>query len=180
MLRVFVRLLAVVALLILLIVGIGSLLPREYSFEQSTQIAAPADVVFSRVNDLHHWLKWSPWRTETLGSDNVQVGEPFAGNGAKLHWEDPRGTGKLWLTESEPTERIAYEMVVAQFRDTRGEFLFADRDGMTEVTWKSRGRLPGGPFYGYLGGMFRAEMERQFQMSLQRLKTDCEATIAKK
>jgi hypothetical protein len=179
-LRVFIRLLALVALFVLLIAGIGSLLPREYSFEQSTLIAAPTDVVFGRVNDLHYWLKWSPWRTETLGSDKVQVGEPFAGTGAKLHWEDPRGPGKLWFTESDPPVRIAYEMVFAQFRDTRGEFLLVDRGEMTEVTWKSRGRLPSGPFYGYLRGLYRSGMERQFQLSLQRLKTECEALVAKK
>jgi hypothetical protein len=151
MLRVFIRLLALVALFVLLIAGIGSLLPREYSFEQSTLIAAPTDVVFGRVNDLHYWLKWSPWRTETL-----------------------------WFTESDPPVRIAYEMVFAQFRDTRGEFLLVDRGEMTEVTWKSRGRLPSGPFYGYLRGLYRSGMERQFQLSLQRLKTECEALVAKK
>ena len=178
MLRVFIRLLALVAALVLLVVGIGSSLPRGFSLEQSIQISAPADVVFNQVNDLHYWLKWSPWRTELLTADKVQVGEPFAGSGAKLNWEDPRGVGKLWLTESEPPKRITYEMVIAQFRDVQGEFTLDDRDGSTNVTWKCHGKLPGAWFYGFLGGVYRVEMERQFQMSLQRLKIDCESVVA--
>lgn len=174
MLQVFLRLVAVIVVLILLVAGIGSLLPRDFVFQQSTEISAPVDVVFDRVNDLHHWLSWSPWRTETVGSDNVQVGEPFAGSGAKLHWQDPRGTGKLWFTDSERPERIAFELSIAQFQDVRGEFRFTTVDGKTKVTWRCQGRLPSGPFYGFLGGVFRSEMERQFAVSLQRLKSDCE------
>lgn len=171
---VFFRLLAVLAGFILLIAGIGSLLPREFSLEQSIEIAAPIEVVFQRVNDLNRWLEWSPWRSENLGADKIQIGEPSAGSGAKFRWEDPRGPGKLWLSDSEPNRRVEYSLSVAQFQEVRGEFLLDGGDGTTIVTWKCRGKLPGGPFYGYLRGLFGAEMRRQFQASLQRLKDECE------
>ena len=151
MLRVFLRLLALVALLILLIAGIGSMLPREYSIEQQVDIGAPVDAVFAKVNDLHHWLLWSPWRSELLGATAIQVGEPFAGSGAKMRWEDPRGAGKLWLTESEPLDRIAFEFTAAGFREVRGEFRFNEKRNETQVIWTCRGKLPAGPFFGFFG-----------------------------
>ena len=175
MLKVFLRLILLICVLLAVVAGIGSLLPRQFSIEQQVDIDAAADVVFAKVNDLHYWMHWSPWRSEVLGGSAIQVGEPFAGSGAKMHWDDPRGEGKLWLTESEPSERIGYEFSAAGFREVRGEFRFVEISDGTQVTWTCRGRLPKGPFYGFFGFMFRGEMERQFQGSLQRLKSACES-----
>ncbi len=175
MLKVFLRLLLLIGFCLAVVAGIGSLLPRQFLIEQQVDIGAPVDAVFAKVNDLHHWLLWSPWRSELLGATAIQVGEPFAGSGAKMRWEDPRGAGKLWLTESERLDRIAFEFTAAGFHEVRGEFRFNEKRNGTQVTWACRGKLPAGPFYGFFGFMFRGEMERQFQASLQRLKVSCES-----
>lgn len=175
MLRVFLRLLLLIGFFVALIAGIGSLLPRKFLIEQKIEVAAPIEVVFGQVNDLHNWQEWSPWRSELLGGELIQIGEPFAGSGAKMSWNDPRGAGKLWLTDSQVPNRIAYEFMAAGFREIRGEFRFTPEETGTRVTWTCRGQLPGGPFYGFFGFMFRGEMERQFQTSLQRLKAASES-----
>jgi hypothetical protein len=37
------------------------------------------------------------------------------------------------------------------------------------VTWSSKGRLPGGPFYGFFRGIFCEGMRREYDSNLQRL-----------
>jgi uncharacterized membrane protein len=175
MARVFVRLVLLVVALVCVLAILGSLLPRGFTIEQQVDVAAPVDVVFAKVNDLNQWRHWSPWRAEILGAEAIQIGEPFAGSGAKMQWQDPRGTGKLWFTECEANRRIAYEFAFGGFREMRGDFRFARLNEGVQVRWTCRGSLPGGPFYGFFGFLFRGEMERQFQASLQRLKQFCES-----
>jgi uncharacterized membrane protein len=174
MLRVFLRLLLLIGAVIAVIWLIGSLLPRSFSISQSIRIDAPASEVFSQVNNLHRWLKWSPWSTEILGSDKIHVGEPSQGKGAKMSWDDPRGPGKLWLTESVRPERIGYEFDMGSFQGIRGEFAFVETNGDTKLTWTCAGRLPGGPFYGFFGFMVHGGLKQQFQKSLEKLKALCE------
>jgi uncharacterized membrane protein len=176
--QVLLRLTLVVAAGIGMVLLVGAILPREFAIEQEVDIAAPRPAVFAQVNDLHRWLTWSPWRAEVIGAERIQIGEPASGEGAKMLWEDPRGQGKLWLTQSDPPSTVAYNSNLAQFQGIRGEFRLAEIPSGTRVTWTSQGRLPGGPFYGYFRYFFGAEMERQFQASLHRLKADCEAAGA--
>jgi len=50
-------------LLVLLLgfLGFVAMRPETYHVERSASIAAPADVVFSHLDDFHAWAAWSPW-----------------------------------------------------------------------------------------------------------------------
>jgi hypothetical protein len=175
MLKIWFRLLMLVGFFVVLIAAIGSFLPRSFSLRQEIQIAATVEQVFDRVNNLHQWSQWSPWRIETLGAANIQVGDPFSGTGARMRWEDPRGPGELWFQQVDEPRRIDYAFSFARFEDLRGIFSFESTENGTTLVWQCSGRLPPGPFYGYFAGLFRGEMDRQFAESLQRLKALCEA-----
>lgn len=150
---------------------IGSLLPRGYSFTSEIQIAGDQQVVFDNINSLKNWQSWSKqWNPQEIDSLEISYnGEP-TGVGAAQAWTDIRGSGKLWITKSEPTDLVEYEMEFANFPRMTSRFDLVERDGGTFVQWSSEGKLPGGPFYGYFGPFFSSQMKSEYDKSLESLK----------
>ena len=172
------------ALLILGIVAIfwviGSLLPRSYSFQSEIEIASTPDVVFGEVNSLKKWQSWSrQWNPETIESLTIDYNGQDSGVGAAQTWEDIRGSGKLWITESEQNKKVAYDMEFGNFPRMKSQIEFfpagsSDKPG-TKVKWSSQGKLPSGPFYGFFGSFFSGQMQNEYDKSLEKLKQNIEA-----
>ncbi|MFK7770115.1 MAG: SRPBCC family protein [Mariniblastus sp.] len=157
---------------------IGSLLPRGYDFETEIEIAAPATRIFPRLNSLKEWKTWSmQFSADEIEGLEVKFNGEESGVGAAQSWSDLRGDGKLWITESNPDKSIAFDMTFGNFpkMNSQIELLPSSELGMTRVVWSSRGRLPGGPFYGYFGSFFGAQMKNQYDLSLEKLKTVMES-----
>ncbi len=63
--------LGLVAIVILLLVAIATR-PAEFRLERSATIAAPAKVVFARLNAFHLWKQWSPWeRLDPIRGESI-------------------------------------------------------------------------------------------------------------
>jgi hypothetical protein len=55
--------LGILLLIVLLVVGVliwASTKPDEFRFERSKVINAPAEKVFTEINDFKNWAAWSP------------------------------------------------------------------------------------------------------------------------
>lgn len=128
--------------LLALLAGWIASLPSAFTIERSLQIAAPAEVLFGLVDDLHHWADWSPW--EGLDPEQTRTYEgPRSGEGAIYAWRgnDQVGAGRMTITRSRPHEEI---VILLEFLEpwqatNTTTFLFApDGDG-TEVVWRMEG-----------------------------------------
>ncbi len=169
MLRIFIRLLLVIGGAALLLAVVGWALPREFSVSVERQLAATPAEAFAIVNDLRSWPQWTAWDPQTNVHLTVEPGPISVGEGASQTWTDPRGAGKLWFTAVQPDEAIGYRVRFVGFPEMDCRFEFSRADSGCRVQWTSSGRLPGGPFYGYLRGAFRAGLEREYTDSLKRL-----------
>ena len=168
---IFIRVLAVFAALVLILAVIGTFLPRGYSVRAEVNIAAPDKIVFGLINELQQWERWSPWSPERIQDLKVTYGTPNMGSGASQSWTEPRGNGKLWITDSEPVNRVAYQMKFGDFPEMSSKFeIDAIDPSHCKVIWISNGELPGGPFYGYLGFIFESGMQFEYDQGLARLK----------
>lgn len=161
------------ALLIGSIIGffalIGALLPRSYSINCQIGIDAPPDIVFSQINDLNNWKEWSSWNPARIEGLKVHVvGD--AGEGNAMQWQDRRGEGKLWITNSQPNSGIEYRLRFDRFPEMTSKMTLTDEGETTRVEWISQGRLPGGPFYGYLAPFFPIHLQYEYDDCLLRLK----------
>lgn len=176
------------ALLVGAIVGffaiIGSVLPRSYSFSTEIEITAEPAMVFAKINSLRSWQEWSrQWNPDEIADLEIQYnGEPV-GAGAAQSWTDIRGNGKLWITASQLNESIEYEMKFAKFPTMTSQIELSpvttgEQDKATHVRWSSQGRLPSGPFYGYFGAFFSAQMKSEYEKSLKKLKSILEPESA--
>jgi exonuclease V gamma subunit len=97
-----------------------------------------------------------------------------------MTWTDPRGNGKLWIVQSQSPETVDYLMRFGNFPEMESSIRLsptgADVDNpVTTVRWNSRGRLPGGPFYGVWAHQFSNHMQQRYQQWLVKLKAKMEA-----
>ena len=170
MFKIFLRLLALISFIVLVLLGIGYLLPRSYQIESSIEIVAEPDEVFAMINSLKNWQLWSNFSEERIEGLKIQYGETTEGEGAIQTWTDIRGSGKMWVTESVSPDKFCYSLNFGEFPTMESEITTSKSGKATAVVWKSTGRLPSGPFYGYSALLFPRQMTHEYDQSLLRLK----------
>jgi hypothetical protein len=162
--------------------AIVALQPADFRLERSTEIAAPADVVFANLDDFRRWGPWSPWEKLDPGMAREYAGAS-AGMGATYHWTGNAdvGEGRMTITESAPPERLAIRLeFIAPFAATN-EAVFTLRpsaDGDTEVSWAMTGK---NDFMAKAAGMFmdmEAMVGGDFERGLAALKQVSEEQAA--
>jgi hypothetical protein len=116
--------------------------PAEFRVERSTVIAAPADVVFAKVNDFHNWDAWSPWAKIDPDMKQTHTGEP-SGKGAVYTWNGNSevGEGRMEIMKSVPYElvQIKLDFIRPFAASNTTEFAFKSVDDQTGVKWTMTG-----------------------------------------
>jgi hypothetical protein len=117
--------------------------PGEFRVTRTATMAAPADLVFARVNDLHQWDAWSPWAKLDPGMKQTHAGAP-AGPGAVYSWAGNKdvGEGRMTITESRTNElvRIQLEFLKPFASVNTTEFTFTPQGDQTTVAWSMTGK----------------------------------------
>lgn len=136
------KILAVVAIVIVLFLLVVAFLPGDFRIARSSTIAAPPAVIFSHVNDVREFQKWSPWAKMDPQAKMTFSG-PAAGPGASFSWEGPQtGAGTMTLTENRPDEFVKFRLDFTKpFTATNtADFTFTPQGDKTLVTWGMSGR----------------------------------------
>jgi hypothetical protein len=105
------KILVVVAVLLVGFLGVVAMQPDSYSVSRKTQIDAPAEVVFAKVNSFKSWGEWSPWEKLDPNMKKTFTREE-GGVGATYAWEgnDKVGKGKMEIKESVPGKKVSYTL----------------------------------------------------------------------
>ena len=109
-----VRILIGVAGVLVLFAAVAATRPSAYHVERKLEVAAPADLVFGVLNDLHQFagvfvLFGSPLEQQD-GMQKTFEG-PAAGVGQSFAWSGKEaGTGKMTIEESVPGQRVAVKL----------------------------------------------------------------------
>lgn len=131
-----------VAAVVILIVVIASR-PADFRVTRTARIAAPVDVVFDHVNDLHKWEAWSPWAKMDPDAKSTYSG-PDSGPGSSMAWDGNNkvGAGKMTIADSRANEtiRINLEFVRPFKANNLAEFTFKPEGDQTVVTWTMTGK----------------------------------------
>jgi uncharacterized protein YndB with AHSA1/START domain len=154
------------------------LLPGSYHVERSIEIQAPADKVFTQINDLKHWQSWTVWASQDPEM-SYETSPVSAGVGAWQKWTGPKsGTGEMELTASEPPTRVSYTLYFPEF-DSRstGDVLIEPAAQGVKVTWTNGGPLGSNPLMRWMGLMFDRILGGDFESGLERLKRTSEAGV---
>ncbi len=132
----------IIAAAVLFIVVVA-MQPSNFSVSRSTTVAAPAEIVFEQVNDLHKWQEWSPWAKLDPNAKIVYEG-PVAGTGAAFAWSGNMqvGQGRMTITESRANEAVRFKLDFAKpMKGTNiAGFAFKPDGDQTVVTWTMHGK----------------------------------------
>lgn len=178
-------LIGVAGVLILFVVVVATR-PSTYHVERRIEIAAPADLVFGVLNDLHQfagvlvlfgsaWDELDPNMQKTFDGPAAGVGQSYAWNSRK-----EVGKGRMTIEESVPGRKVGIRIeFLAPMKSTAGCALtLAGTPAGSLVTWSMDGNHN---FIGKAFGLFM-DMDRMLgsdiEKGLVRLKTVAEGRQA--
>jgi uncharacterized protein YndB with AHSA1/START domain len=152
--------------------------PDTFHIERSTRIAAPAEVVFSSVNDFHRWAAWSPWDKLDPKMKKTFGGSP-EGAGAFCTWagNDQVGEGRMSIIESLPPQKIVIRLDFTkpwQASNTTSFQFVSEGPQATRAVWAMDGRNNfGGKVLSLFMNVDRA-VGQDFETGLAALKAESE------
>lgn len=173
-------LIGVVGVLVLFVAVVATR-PSAYHVERKLDVAAPADLVFGVLNDLHQftgvlvlfgslWEKRDPNMQKTVEGPAAGVGQSYAWSGKEA------GKGKMTIEESIPGQKVGIklEFVKPMASTARCVLTLASTPAGSFVTWSMDGNHN---FIGKAFGMFMNMdnmLGADIEKGLARLKTVAE------
>lgn len=163
-----------VAVIVLLFIIVGLLLPTTYAVSSSVVIDAPQAKVHELVADLEEWPKWEPWTEE---DDGIMVSrtEQTTGVGAGQQWTDTSGGGELTITRSDPDYGIDYDLTFNQKYHCKASITHTPTANGVRVTWTMSGDTGTPVIGGFFARLMPALIGPMFDQGMQNLKTAAEA-----
>lgn len=176
-----VKILIGLAGVVVLFIAVAATRPSAYHVERKLEVAAPADLVFGVLNDLHQFagilvLFGSPLETVDPNMQKTVEG-PAAGVGQSYAWSGKEaGKAKMTIEESVPGHKVGIklEFVKPMASTANCAFTLANTPAGSLVTWSMDGRHN---FIGKAFGLFM-DMDKMLgadiEKGLARLKTAAE------
>ena len=165
--------LGLVAVLAIIFVGVGLVLPREVTVARSVEIDASPDEIFPHLNSLKAGAEWSPW----LGRDpeaQLTYSGPDEGAGAKLDWasDHPQvGSGTQVIRTSVPGEKVVTDLDFGDMGTAVATFTLTGAGAATTVTWDLQTDMGAGPVGRWMGLMMDRWVGADYETGLSNLKT---------
>lgn len=160
---------------VLIALGVGLALPREWAVERSILINATPERIAPFVIDLKRWQEWSVWTKAMDPLLRNAFEGPADGVGAKWLWLGPTlGRGRIEIVAADNKRGVELdEAIESETVNAHATIAFTAEGSQTRVTWIDRGTLPP------LGGLFLGNVEvtlgKNFETSLVKLKSLVEA-----
>jgi uncharacterized protein YndB with AHSA1/START domain len=138
----------IITIAIILAVAIAAILilastkPDTFSIERSAVINAPAERIFSVLNDFHQWGGWSPWENKDPDMKRT-YGGPERGRGAVYGWEGDKnvGTGRMEILEANTPSKLVIKLDFFKPFEAHNtaEFTMLPQGNATNVHWVMHG-----------------------------------------
>jgi uncharacterized protein YndB with AHSA1/START domain len=157
--------------LVALFLVVGFLLPSRFNVSRSVQVNAPAEKVYAFLAAPREWTKWTVWNRRDPGMKVTYSGAE-SGEGAKWAWESKsEGSGSMEFTRAEPSKRIEYVLVFAEYgMKSRGALTLFPEGAGTQVTWTTVGDVGANPVNHYFAALMDRMVGPDFEGGLANLK----------
>jgi uncharacterized protein YndB with AHSA1/START domain len=139
---------AIITIAVILAVAIAAILllastkPDTFRIERSAVINAPAEKIFSVLNDFHQWGGWSPWENKDPDMKRTYGGAE-RGKGAVYGWEGDKnvGTGRMEILEANAPSKLVIKLDFFKPFEAHNtaEFTMLPQGNVTNVRWVMHG-----------------------------------------
>jgi len=160
--------------IVVMLVGVGYVLPSDYEVSRSIVMAAPPQEVHSQVENLHAWSDWMVW-LENDPEMEITYSGPDKGADARMDWTGKDGVGQLTVTSSDSAKGVWFDCLFDETYELHGAICYEAESEGTRVTFIGRGDLGGNPLYRYFGLMMDSVMGPDYEANLANIKKIVEA-----
>lgn len=170
----------VIALIAIVVVAavVGYFLPSQIAVDRSITVSAPKSEVYTVLNSLRAFSRWSPW-SERDPHILFSFEGPDAGVGQKMKWQSQDtavGAGSMEIVETLRDEKIVMAINFSGTANARSSLALEDATGGgTRITWSFGYSVGGNPFAHYVALMMPGVVGKEYERGLERLKKYVEA-----
>ncbi len=135
--KIIIKILKWIGIVIVSLLVISLILPGKSHVERSRVIKADVTNVFTLVNDLHQWNKWSPWYKLDTTAKMEYFGTGI-GKGAGYSWNSTNknvGKGNLMVTDVKENEFITSDLTFDGMGTSKVKYTFSKEGDGTKITW---------------------------------------------
>ncbi len=130
------KILGGVAALVIIVIGLGFVLPDRAEVERQIIVNAPQEEVFALISDFGEWERWSPWAQIDPDAEYTLSGE---GVGQKMEWKSDHrevGSGSQVVTVLDPPALMTTDLDFGDMGRAKAHFrLVPTTEGNTRVIW---------------------------------------------
>jgi hypothetical protein len=168
--KLLLKILAGLAALVLVLVLVAFVLPRQYKVERAMVINAKPEAVQAQIADLRAWKNWGAWQERDPGM-KLSYSAQATGVGAWSAWESAKeGNGKMTITAQTPT-KVVYSL---EFPDmgmsSVGSMELFPSGGGVRVVWIDAGDLGMNPVNRWFGLFLDKMIGPDFDRGLANIK----------
>lgn len=167
--------------LLVLVVLVAFMLPREAILERSILIDRPQKTVFTILNGYRNFSEWSPW-AELDPDATVTLNGPMQGVGASYTWssnEASVGSGYQEIIESRPDDLIRSRLEFSGMESqSSASFLLTRVEDSTKVSWRHEVNFGSSLFGRFFGLFLDTLVGKDYERGLGRLKAFAESQPA--
>ncbi len=173
------KLLGALLVVVIVLIGVAYMLPRDVHVQRTIVIDRPAAAVFPMVNSLRRFNDWSPWKAL---DPNVKItfSGPDSGVGAAMSWagNSKVGRGNQIITDSVPDKRVNTDIDFGDMGGGKAAWVLAADGSATEVVWSLDVDLGNSPMGRYMGLFMDKAVGPDYERGLKQLKALAEAPTA--
>ena len=173
--KILLRILLILVLLVVVLWGVGYMLPPRAGFEREITVSQPLQFVYDDLLDIRGFNFWSPWVPMDPNA-KYTFSENTVGVGASLAWDGNKDVGKgtSTITEVSSPDMIRILMVFLEGDEKRSEatsvYRLEDTADGTRVRWSFEIETPGvlDRYYGLMLGI--SPLPTQYEQGLANYK----------
>ncbi len=171
------KLLGALLVVVIVLIGVGLMLPREIHIERSITIERSTATLFPYVNSLKRFNEWSPW-TKIDPNVKISFSGPDAGVGSAMTWigNSKVGKGSQVITESVADTRVASDLEFGGMGTAKAVWALASEGTATRVTWSLDFDLGANPAAHFMGLFVDKAVGPDYERGLAQLKVLAEKT----
>lgn len=167
----------VLLVLLVLLIGIGLLLPASATIERSVLIQATPEEVFPHINGMRAFHAWSPWAATDAATEYSFSG-PEQGVGSRMEWRSggtQAGQGSQEIVASVAPRQVEMRLVFGDKGGGTAQFRLQPEGLGTRVEWRFHSAFGWDLFSRYVGLMLDGMIGSAYERGLETLRQRVEA-----